>query len=199
MLGHANTTELEREFGQFAQKLLASVRITFTTSKPVPGATPVKPANPINANKDLNLRFSPPLDSEVKVTAVRALVKWRIDSVKPGSILEVTEVEQLEVARVSSGGSGSHTMEARAWSPTTRAVKKDLGEYPYWYEASVISADMEAAFVENSLLCVGQKAEWEADVLAGRGAFTCLYAPAIDMALRLRVLGKFVNNGQQNK
>jgi len=196
MLGHANTTELEREFGQFAQKLLTSVRIAFTTSNK---GSPVNPANPINANDDLTLRFSLPLDSEVKVTAVRALVKWRIDSVKPGSILEVTEVEQLEVARVSNGGSGSRTMEARAWSTTTKAVKKYLGEYPYWYEASVISADMEAAFVENSLLCVGQKAEWEVDVLAGRGAFTCLYAPAIDMALRLRVLGKFVNNGQQNK
>ncbi|KAK0632057.1 hypothetical protein B0T14DRAFT_549694 [Immersiella caudata] len=210
VLMRVDEEEMEERFGAFAREFFKSLKITFKQSET--GYVRDK-ENPLGANRHLDVRFQVPGRFDVEVTAARVLTTWRCDSSRPqGAFLEVTEVEQLDMnisdmkptpnaAGKVDPGKLDRSIRAFAWSDELRAAKKDMGEFPVWYEVSVGSHKLEEAFMQNKSLKLGEKASWDASefICEGNAAFYDMYAPALEMARQLQQLGQYSDNGQDER
>lgn len=151
-----------------------------------------------NENGALELQFAVPTASFMDVREVRILTKWRHASVDRHSALEITEVQQMKTEPYSGGPyskaswnsyEGKHS---RPWS--NRMIKDSKGEVARWYEAAVVSAELEDMCRQNALLKVGMKADWEVKDLEHRGVFAALYAPALHMVRAMDHVGRLDDN-----
>jgi len=72
--------------------------------------------------------------------------------------------------------------------------KREQGEFPRWYEAAVVSLELEKLCQQNSLLHTGEKADWDATDLRDRGIFHSVYGPALQMARQMDHIGRLDDN-----
>lgn len=131
------------------------------------------------------------------------LTKWRHSSLNSKSVLEITEVEQLEIHPGGDGADGGDsgskdgwkTVHARPWTERTRQQKRPKGEVPRWYEAAVVSPDSEALFRQNESLGLGERVDWDAQALKARGIFFAIYGPALQTLVGIDHVGGNDDNG----
>ncbi|KAK0703161.1 hypothetical protein B0T26DRAFT_791920 [Lasiosphaeria miniovina] len=187
-LSHDDDEINEQPFSTFARALIDSLRISRNTEGP----------------SGLELQFPLKSDFGVIIRDVRVATKWRYLSPDARSVLNVSEVEQLEVEPV--GGGAFHTgrgnqgaQSARSWTPKTAKKKKDEGEFPRWYEASITSTRAEALFLQNKSLGLGQKAEWDANTLLEQHIFEDIYGPALQMLKTMDHVGGNDNSNIMEK
>lgn len=83
---------------------------------------------------------------------------------------------------------------ARPFSARQTKENRDRGDVPLWYEAAVVSLELEALCQQNSLLGIGEKADWDAEDLKSRGVFSTLYGPALQMVTRMDHVGRRDDN-----
>jgi len=144
------------------------------------------------------LTFSIPDGKGLAVKAVRVLTKWRHHSSDNKSALDITEVEQLKLMdwQAEDSPTDSKTrFDAHSWSQADARHRKKQGEFPRWYEVSIVSTELEEAFKENESLRVGEKAtRWTVDDLRERGVFQKLYGPALKMLTKMDDVGGNENN-----
>lgn len=148
-----------------------------------------------------DLKFAVPneIPLEFEVKEIRTLTKWRHLSPDKKSALEITEVVQLEMVDHSEppyAGSWDTFKGylARPWSSRKSKEGRDRGEVPCWYEAAVVSLELEGLLAQNARLGVGQKADWEAEDLRARGVFPSLYRPALQMVREMDHVGRLDDN-----
>ncbi|KAK0657264.1 hypothetical protein B0T16DRAFT_401293 [Cercophora newfieldiana] len=208
VLQDSREQNMEERYGNFAREFFKSLKIT--QRKPATDYVRDR-ANPLAANCSLDVHFVIPAQFTVEPTAARVLTKCRYDSRRPGAFLEVTEIEQLDVKittvkqNTKKGNAGparaDRPVRVSAWSDEVRAMKKNGGEFPFWYELSVGSTKLEEAFRKNESIRVGEKADWDPSefVCKGNAAFYDMYAPAIEMARQLPELGQYTDNGQSGR
>ncbi len=131
------------------------------------------------------------------VKDVRVLTKWRHWNQKNDSALEITEVQQLEI--VPFKGQHSYTWDfdgklARHWSPKRIKENRDKGDFQRWYEAAVVSTDLEELCRKNLSLKLGEKADWDVQDLKNRGVLRDLYGPALQMVCAMDHVGRHDDN-----
>lgn len=127
------------------------------------------------------------------------LTKWRHLSLDKKSALEITEVVQLDMIEYSEGAySGSWTSFqgylAGPWPHKMTKENRGRGEFPCWYEAAVVSLELEELCRTNLFLGVGEKAGWDAKDLSARGIFPSLYHPALQMVKEMDHVGRLDDN-----
>ena len=176
MLTHVDTVAMEAKFGEFAKALLRSLRVT-------------------REGGERAISFAVHEDTQVAIKAVRVLTKWRHAGIGfTDSMLEVTEVEQLEFGPSRNPGDKWEGHFARAWSKKKTRMMRDKGEFPRWYEASVVSRTAEELFGQNQSLLIGQKTAWTTKEMRKKGIFASLYLPAIQMLRRMDGCGANEDN-----
>ncbi|KAL2165421.1 hypothetical protein VTH06DRAFT_719 [Thermothelomyces fergusii] len=179
---HTKTDELEELYGAFAENLLRSLSVVR------------------NEQGSLEVQFAVPAEAPTDVQAVRVLTKWRFPSVDRRSALEITEVLQLATDRYSEGpysGAAWNTYEgkrSRPWSQKITRAKRDRGEVPRWYEAAVVSLELEDLCQQNAFLRIGEKAGWDAADVRNRGILPSLYSPALQMVRQMDHVGRLDDN-----
>lgn len=179
MLIHINHKDMEAEFGTFASQLSHGLEISW--------------------NDGPDLKFSVPT-GVVNVKNVRILTKWRHLSPDFKSALEITEVKQLVVKQLSCHTSNPRGLlqkdfHARSRDAQTSRIMELKGDPSRWYEAAVISATLEDVFKANTIISVGEKANWEVENLKEMGAFPSLYQPALEMVKQMDHIGWNNDNG----
>ncbi|KAK0734901.1 hypothetical protein B0T26DRAFT_845453 [Lasiosphaeria miniovina] len=187
-LSHDDDEINEQLFSTFARALIDSLRISRNIEGP----------------SGLELQFPLKSDFGVIIRDVRVTTKWRYLSPNSRSALDVSEVEQLEVEPVGggafrTGGGNQSAQSARSWTPETAKKKKDEGEFPRWYEASITSTRAEALFLQNKSLRLGQKAEWDANTLLEQHIFEDIYGPALQMLKTMDHVGGNDNSNIMKK
>ncbi|KAK3309662.1 uncharacterized protein B0T15DRAFT_488375 [Chaetomium strumarium] len=150
------------------------------------------------------LKYAVHTSFAVKIDEVRVQVKWRHASHKNLSALEITEVNQYETGPYSDDGvysSGNEWEGYLARYPTDRVIKGMLsrGEFPRWYEAAVVSLELEKLCQQNQTLKFGEKADWEVGDLKARGVFFELYGPAVQMVKNMDHVGRNDDNNLSTK
>lgn len=140
----------------------------------------------------------------MKVDEVRVLTNWRHLSLDHKSALEITEVHQMEIVPYKEGVySGSWNTWvgklARPWSPRRAKENRAKGEFPRWYEAAVVSLELEVLCQQNSFLGIGEKADWDAENLKNRGLFPAIYGPALQMVTKMDHVGRRDDNNLSEK
>ncbi|KAG7293288.1 hypothetical protein NEMBOFW57_003334 [Staphylotrichum longicolle] len=180
---HVKADEIEIAYGPFARSLLLSLGVSHRKSD----APELKFG--VHSNFDA-----------VEVNDVRVLTKWRHLSLDRRSALEITEVQQLHMEPYAEGmfsESWENPWEGKLARPlSARETKenRDKGDVPLWYEAAVVSLELEALCQQNSLLGIGEKADWDAEDLKGRGLFSTLYGPALQMVTKMDHVGRRDDN-----
>ncbi len=144
------------------------------------------------------LQFAECTDFPFEVKNVRVLTKWRHWNQKNDSALEITEVQQLEIVPFA-GVEHSYSWDwdgrlARHWSYKRTKENRDKGEFPRWYEAAVVSLELEELCQKNSSLKIGEKADWDAQDLKTRGVLRDLYGPALQMVCAMDHVGRHDDN-----
>lgn len=134
-----------------------------------------------------------------EIKEVRVLSKWRHPGLNNKSSLEITEVQQMEMAACPdappAAAEGSWEVKrARAWTQQTTQQRGITGEFPRWYEAAVVSHEAEALFRENQFLELGEKAGWTFDELKARGILAAVYGPALQMLREMDHVGRNDDN-----
>ncbi|AEO53254.1 hypothetical protein MYCTH_2114188 [Thermothelomyces thermophilus ATCC 42464] len=184
---HTKTDELEEMYGAFAKDLLRSLSVVR------------------NEQGSLEVRFAVPAEAPADVHAVRVLTKWRYPSADRKSALEITEILQLVTDSYSEGpysGTAWNTYEgkrSRPWSQRITREKRDKGEVPRWYEAAVVSLELEDLFQQNAFLKIGEKAGWDATDVRNRGIFPSIYSPALQMVRQIDHVGRLDDNHLSQK
>lgn len=126
------------------------------------------------------------------------MTKWRHWNLNNGSALEITEVQQLEIVPYAEG-EHSYSWDwdgrlARHWSQKRAKQNRDKGEFPRWYEAAVVSLELEELCQKNSSLKIGEKADWDAQDLKAHGNLRDLYGPALQMVCAMDHIGRHDDN-----
>ncbi|KAL2166452.1 hypothetical protein VTG60DRAFT_2760 [Thermothelomyces hinnuleus] len=184
---HTKTDELEEMYGAFAKNLLRSLSVVR------------------NEQGSLEVRFAVPAEAPSDVQAVRVLTKWRYPSADRKSALEITEILQLVTDPYSEGpysGAAWNTYEgkrSRPWSQRITREKRDNGEVPRWYEAAVVSLELEDIFQQNAFLKIGEKASWDATDVRNRGIFPSIYSLALQMVRHIDHVGRLDDNHLSQK
>lgn len=137
--------------------------------------------------------------SAADVNEVRVLTKWRHISLDRKSALEITEVQQLEMKPYSQGlYSGSwdswEGTLARPWTQRATKERRYEGEFPRWYEAAIVSLELEQLFQQNLLLQLGEKADWNPEDVKARGLLAAIYNPALKMVKAMDHVGRQDDN-----
>ncbi|KAK4129235.1 hypothetical protein N657DRAFT_652691 [Parathielavia appendiculata] len=145
------------------------------------------------------LCFAVRKDFHVAVNEVRVLTKWRHASLSGKSAFEITEVQQMEMVPCSEGvysgyGDSWEGKLARPWPSRRIRDNRAKGEIPRWYEAAVVSLELEKCRRQNIALRVGEKANWAVQDLKARGVFSTLYEPALHMVAQMDHVGKLDDN-----
>ncbi|KAK4153296.1 hypothetical protein C8A00DRAFT_15465 [Chaetomidium leptoderma] len=181
-VAHAETEAMEESYGPFARTLLQSLSVMVKEKGPP------------------ELKFAVyNNDSAVEVNEVCVLTKWLHPSLDSKSALEITEVCQLEIVpcydAVYAGSWDSWEGKlARGWSQRRTKKHRPLGEFPRWYEAAVLSLEMEIACKQNPALSLGEKAKWDPQILKANGDFAALYAPALQTVRGMDHVGRLDDN-----
>ena len=129
---------------------------------------------------------------------VRVLTKWRYASVDHKSALEITEVQQMKTEPYSEGPyskaawNSYEGKRSRPWS--NRMTKDSKGEVARWYEAAVVSVELDDFCRQNAPLKIGTKADWGVEELEARGVFSALYGPALQMVRAMDHVGRLDDN-----
>lgn len=142
----------------------------------------------------MRLRF---FNNVVTIYCVRALTKWRYKSLDGKSVLDITEVVELE-----NGGRCKDSKKFIARSRNEEEVKARAakGEPSRWYEASIGSLEMDNIFAQqNAHLGLGEVASWTAKELRERGLYETLYRPALEMLRLMDRVGGADNNQLREK
>jgi hypothetical protein len=131
------------------------------------------------------------------------LTKWRYPSLNNKSILEITEVQQMELGPCTDLPVATPNDEwdircAKPWTQPTSQRMRPLGAVPRWYEAAVVSSEAEALFRENEIMEMGEKAKWTPDELKARGILAAVYGPALHMLREMDHVGRSDSNGLSN-
>ncbi|KAK3328939.1 hypothetical protein B0H66DRAFT_634196 [Apodospora peruviana] len=173
MMSHNMTTELEEGLGDFCERLLYSLRI----SKLEMGGN--------------ELRFTKLSDdSRISIQEARILTKWFYLSDDSKSKLEITEVEPLKMQILSP-----IRYQARSWTKEETKEHAERGEFPWWYETSVVSPEAEELFIQNERLGFAEKTEWDIEMLKERGILDSIYGPALKILRKMdQVGGNETNN-----
>ncbi|KAK4238014.1 hypothetical protein C8A03DRAFT_15480 [Achaetomium macrosporum] len=149
------------------------------------------------------LKFAVHTSFAVKVDEVRVQVKWRHVSLENNSALEITEVNQFEIQPYSDlvypSGNEWEGKCARDWSQRTKREMRSKGEFSRWYEAAVVSLELEELCQQNSTLKLGEKASWDVQDLKARGVFASLYGPALQMVKEMDHVGRNDDNNLSKK
>ncbi|KAK4100637.1 hypothetical protein N658DRAFT_559452 [Parathielavia hyrcaniae] len=145
------------------------------------------------------LSFAVKKDFPVAVNEIRVLTKWRHASLSDRSALEITEVQQMEMVPCSEGvysswGDSWEGKLARPWSAKRIKDNRGKGEFPRWYEATVVSLELDMLCQQNTSLRVGEKANWDVENLRSRGVFSTLYGPALQMVAQMDHVGRLDDN-----
>jgi hypothetical protein len=135
----------------------------------------------------------------VDVNEVRVLTKWRHSRLNGKSALEITEVQQMEMVPCAEGVySGSwdswEGKLARPWSYWRIKENRAKGEVPRWYEAALVSLELDELCRQNSSLQIGEKANWDVQDLKSRGVLSTLYGPALHMVAQMDHVGRLDDN-----
>ncbi len=85
---------------------------------------------------------------------------------------------------------------ARPWSRRRAKEERSRGEFPLWYEASVVSLELEEILEKNLLLQVGEKADWDPLDVKTRGFLKAIYLPALEMVKAMDHVGREDDNHQ---
>ncbi|KAL2257859.1 hypothetical protein VTK26DRAFT_9076 [Humicola hyalothermophila] len=186
VLTHADTETLETAFGAFARTLLHSLSISCTDN-----------GSPL-------LKFAVHNSFPVEITDARILTRWRHNGIESRSILEITEVEQLEICPYSAGAysaskDGWEGSMARRWTFRETRERRDNGNFPRWYEAAVMSLDAEEMLRENAVMEFGERAKWGEGDLQTCGFLADVYGPALEMVKKMDRVGRNDNNHQSGK
>jgi hypothetical protein len=134
------------------------------------------------------------------VKEVRVLTKWRYTSLDKKSALEITEVQQLKMEDYAEGPYSDAAWysyagkRSRPWSSRHTQENRNKGEVPRWYEAAVVSLELEKLCQQNTLLKIGQKADWDAQELRASGVFADVYGPALQMVRGMDHVGRLDDN-----
>ncbi|AEO70132.1 uncharacterized protein THITE_2036687, partial [Thermothielavioides terrestris NRRL 8126] len=181
VVSHVNTEELHEAYGIFANYLLQ----TLDTSLRSKGAPSVYYAS--------HESFT------AEVEEVRVLTKWRYPSLDRRSALEITEVEQMEIELPDYLENGWRAFLARPWNRREAKEMRCRGEFPRWYEAAVVSSEIEELCRLNMELGLGEKADWDPEDLRTRGVFSTLYGPALQMVREMDHVGRNDDNCQSQR
>ncbi|KAL2126851.1 hypothetical protein VTI74DRAFT_131 [Chaetomium olivicolor] len=178
---HSEIDAFEACYGIFARTLLQSLSISCSETGFV------------------ELKFAIHDSSAVEVHDVRVLTKWRYPSVDNKSSLEIAGVEQFEMSPYSEGiygnaGDSWKGVYARPFTQKRTKKRRDKGEFPRWFEASIISLELENLCCQNAPLKVGEKTSWDVKDLKARGIFSTLYAPALQMVRVMDHIGRRDDN-----
>ncbi|KAK3935928.1 hypothetical protein QBC46DRAFT_322499 [Diplogelasinospora grovesii] len=182
MLSHSDDAGMERSFGEFARAILGSLEIPRE-----------------EGNSGPRLTYAVPDHFGVLVTSLRVLTKWRYLSVDERSALDITEVEKMVVdpchdAPPEIDGERWSTWSASPWTPEIARRMRAKGEFPWWYEASVVSPEAEELFRQNDRLRLGEKADWDAEMLKATGILASIYKPALQLLKKMDQVGANENN-----
>lgn len=146
----------------------------------------------------MELQFAVPTVSLADMREVRVLTKWRYASVDRKSALEITEVQQMKTEPYSEGPYSKaawNSYEGKRSRPWSNKMTKDSkGEVPRWYEAAVISVELEDLCEQNASLKIGTRADWGPKDLEARGVFSALYGPALQMVRTMDHVGRLDDN-----
>ncbi|KAJ4296938.1 hypothetical protein N0V88_003854 [Collariella sp. IMI 366227] len=180
---HSENDAYEFSFGVFARTLVESLCIS---------------RNELGFHE---LKFTIPGNLIYNIQDVRVLTQWRFPSVNNKSALDISEVEQFEMVPCSdevSGGAGDkpRAQYARPWTQKRSKERRDKGDFPRWYEASVVSVELESLCHQHAALKIGEKASWDPKDLKTRGVFSFLYVPALQMVREMDHVGRSDDNRQ---
>lgn len=199
LLTHANTGEIEKVYGRFAETLLQSLSISYALVLAPILESDADMARRRNEKGATELRFTVPDSFAVDVYEVRTMTKWRHDSIDNKSALEIAEIAQMEIVPCSDGvypfsGEGLEARVARPWTQQEAQRRRLAGESPRWYEAAVVSPDAEGFFLQNTFLELGERADWDAESLKVLGVFSAIHGPALQTLKEMDHVGRSDNN-----
>ncbi|KAK4193382.1 hypothetical protein QBC35DRAFT_481420 [Podospora australis] len=179
MLQHVDQKEVDKAAKEFSETIFKTLQVC--------------------ENNGPELTFGLP-NLPITIDEVRILTKWRHHSPDMSSILEITEVEQLDVEVLyenPQATSGLIQKEICARSREAQECKKQeaRGNFHRWYEAAVLSAALEKTFELNAHIKIGEKADWHSKTLKEEGVFLSLYSPAMKMLAQMDNHGRMDDNG----
>ncbi len=204
---HVNPEEIERGSDYFANTLLQSLSISYVVPHlhlPTAASLTLTTVCRYDGKGAPELKFAVRNSFAVEINDVRVLTKWRYPSFNGESALEITEVQQLEVIPYAEGVyAGSwDTWEgklARPWCQRRIKESRAKGEFPRWYEAAVVSPELDNMYQQNLFLKVGEKAEWDVEDLKARGLLRSIYSPALQMLRTMDHVGRHDDNNLAGK
>ncbi|KAK0747978.1 hypothetical protein B0T21DRAFT_379917 [Apiosordaria backusii] len=178
MLSHVDPDEVDKRASRFAMLVTNSLQI-----------------RDINGP---NLTFSVP-NYSTTIGAVRVLTRWYHPSLDGKSQLQITEVEQLDMDTIedipnAAPGEKTKRIHAHPRLPKTCEAKQREGDFERWYEAAVLSTQLQESCQMNSGLKLGDAAGWSADEMYRYGGFSSLYDPALAMVKQMDPIGQYEDN-----
>ncbi|KAK0669362.1 hypothetical protein QBC41DRAFT_364828 [Cercophora samala] len=178
MLSHVDHDEVDKRASRFAMLVYNSLQI--------------------RDNNGPNLTFSVP-NYSATVTAVRALTRWYYPSIDRQSELQITEVEQLDMDTIEENpnaapGEKTKRIHAHPRLPKSCQAKQRMGDFERWYEAAVISTQLQEHCQMNSGLKLGDAAAWSPEEVCRYGGLTTLYGPALAMLNQMDKIGQNEDN-----
>ncbi|CAK7216811.1 hypothetical protein SBRCBS47491_002954 [Sporothrix bragantina] len=185
-VSYSQSDKLEAEYGGFARELLRSLV--------VPPCPITNPKFQFSYDHRETKKDSQSYSTMVLSARIRNV--GRFVSADQQSFLDVSwNMLMSLVKRQGKDGPSAGTMHA-----TPLADNPTRGMFTSWYEASLVSAEAEAAFQENEALPVGEMATWGG---VGTAALDDMYESAFRPALRLVQkmdgVGVLVDNGQSER
>ncbi|KAK4672507.1 LOW QUALITY PROTEIN: hypothetical protein QC763_103660 [Podospora pseudopauciseta] len=178
MLSHVDHDEVDKRVSRFAMVVFNSLQI--------------------RDNNGPNLTFCVP-NYSATVTAVRALTRWYYPSIDRQNELQITEVEQLDMDTIedipnAAPGEKTKRIHAHPRLPKACQIKQRQGDFERWYEAAVLSTQLQESCQMNSGLKLGDVAAWSPEEMYRYGGFTTLYGPAIAMLKQMDKIGQNEDN-----
>ncbi|CAK7210431.1 hypothetical protein SCUCBS95973_000781 [Sporothrix curviconia] len=185
-VSYSQTDKLEADYGDFARELLRSL---------------VVPPGPITSPK---FQFSH--DERETKKGGQSFVTW-ILSARIRNVGRFVSADQQSFLDISwnwimalAKRPGKDNMSVSTISATPAPDNPARGMFTSWYEASVVSAEAEAAFRENETLPVGEMAAWGG---VGTSALDEMYEsafrPALQLVQKMDGVGVLVDNGQADR
>ncbi|KAL2270963.1 hypothetical protein VTJ83DRAFT_334 [Remersonia thermophila] len=179
---HVDVKTMEQKYGALARELTSSVSVYS------------------DKQDAMEIKFAP---NVVNITGVRILIKWLYHSLDGKSALEITEVVELDIIGEEEPPyhwNNAPRMVARDRSKSLEDTHAAIGQPTRWYEAAVVSLELDKIFVEqNARLRLGGVAPWRADDLVGQGLVQSLYRPALETLRKMDRVGGAEDNGLRSE
>lgn len=126
----------------------------------------------------------------INVKSIRAYRKCNYPSADLMSTLHVTEIHRLNLDQVETHNKNDTMMIVRG----VPAIPIP-GYERMWYEMSVSSNAMNAAFKANKHVDIGEEANWTAEQFTKECAIEAMYRPALMMVRGMDGVGFYNDNG----